>query len=344
MPNKSRRKPKKFTGHPPSQRRELAFSTKWLNLVELRDERGKPYRRFYKLETLTNAIDKMLHEQDRFLGPAIQKELGPGKLTSVTFTLMAEDALRLIFQGRATNAQRKRASFRLVVAKNQEEATRRVALEHKHLSILKERIPADMAQPHAGGAIFLPDRYRRKEHHREVGAYITAAPNGFGPLGIHRNRQYLALEPAPHTFSKSETEALKGQMTRILVAAYDPIARDGIDSQRIDANYFQVQRPAKGMPKLKLTNCVHMKPRLTPAKLLGFLLTDTWKNHGVESPITPDDPQRFVDAVLDAAGRETGGAWLAQFVRLATADKVKAPKDGYVEAIAEILETPPRPR
>ena len=44
----SRRKPKAFTGRTPAAR-PLVFTTKWNNLVEMVDQRGKPFRRFYQL-------------------------------------------------------------------------------------------------------------------------------------------------------------------------------------------------------------------------------------------------------------------------------------------------------
>jgi hypothetical protein len=336
MPQKSRRKPKKFTGAS-ARRSDLAFSTKWQNLVEFQDERGKPFRRFYKLETLTGAIDKMATEQERFLAPAIQQVLGKGRITSITFTLHEEDPLRFVFHARVNCGTRKRTNIRLVVAKNQEEATRRVAVEFKHLSALYGRIPEQMVQPLRSGVIFLPDRYRRKEHHREVGAYITTAPSGYEPLGIHRNHQFMSLGTAPHTFSKRETEALKAQMSAIVIGAFDSGSRDGIDTHQIERSTFEVYRPSRGLPRLMLFNCVHMQPRLTPSRLLGFLLTDSWTSRGVESPLTPDEPRAFFKALVEAVGAETAKDWVIQFARQAAADKIKAPKDGYVEALSEVI-------
>jgi len=342
MPNNARRKPKQFSGPSrrptgqPSRRHELAFNTTWHNLTEFRDERGKPFRRFYKLETLTGAIDKMVREQDRFLVPALQQILGPGALNSILFELYSEDPLRFVFNGRATHSSRKRANFRLVVAKNQEEATRRVAVEYKHLLALHKRMGDHMVQPLRSAGIFLPDRYRRQDQHREVGAYMTGAAIGFGPLGIHKSGQYMALEPTPHTFTKKETEVLKQRMVTAIVTAYNPVTRDAIDTHQLDATTFCVHRPSRGLPKLKLFNCVHMQTRVTTAKMLGFLLTDTWENRGVETAIAPEEPQDFFDAVAEAVGRDTARQWIAQFARMADADKVKAPKDGSVEALAEI--------
>lgn len=335
MANNARRKPKKFTG-PPARHRELTFNTKWLNLVEFRDEKGRPYRRFYKLETLISAVDKLVREQDRFLVPAVQQLLGPGGLNNIIFELYSEDPLRFVFHGRATHATRKRANFRLVVAKNQEEASRRVSVEYKHLAALYPRMGDQMVQPLRSGGIFLPDRYRRQDHHREVSAYVTSCPANFGPLGIHRSHQYMALEPAPHTFSKKETEALKQRMVTAIVAAYNPVTRDGIDTHQLDFTTFHVQRPSRGLPKLKLFNCVHMQTRISTAKLLGFLMTDSWENHGVRASIAPEDPRQLFDAISEAVGRDTARQWIAQYARMAATDKVKAPKDGSVDALAEI--------
>lgn len=312
------------------------MACKWHNLVELTDPRGRAWRRFYKLETLASAVDKMVRDGDRFLHPVLEQEMGPGRLTQMTFTLADEDALRFIFHVKAANANRKRASLALVVAKNAEEASRRVALEYKHLKILSERIAKDMAAPLRAGAIFMPDRYRRKEQNREIGAYLTRLPNHCEPLAIHRSGQYMSLGDRPHTFSKRETEALRQKMTAIIVAAYHPVKRDGIDTHQLDLSTFQVQRGNKGMPSLKLFNCVHMQTRITPAKMLGFLLGDTWKSGGHESPYAPSEPEDFFDALVGVLGKETAVSWLGQYVRLAKSGKVKGPDVEYLDALAAL--------
>lgn len=330
-----RRIPKAFTGQP-SHQRDLVLSTKWINLVELRDHRGKPWRRFYKLETLASAVDKLVRERDRFIQPAAEQLLGQGKLTQLTFTLVDEDEHRLTFHVKAANSARRRTNMAFIVAKNTEEASRRVALESKHLRILAERIPGDMAVPLRTGTIFLPDRYRRSDHHRELEAYLTALPGNFEPLGIHRNTQYMACGSAPHTFSKRETELLKQKMVTIVVSAFHPIKRDGIDTHQLDSSSFRVNRSGKSLPKLKLFNCVHMQTRLTPAKVLGFLLTDTWTSRDVETTIAPEDPAMFYQGVVDAVGKATAAQWITQFVRQARVRKVKGPESGYLDALAEL--------
>ncbi|MBX3178394.1 MAG: hypothetical protein KF886_13620 [Candidatus Hydrogenedentes bacterium] len=333
-----RRKPKEFTGRN-QPRRELVAVSKWQNLVELTDFRGKSWRRFYKLETLASAIDKLVHEGDRFLQPAIEQLIGaPGRLSQIVFTLADEDALRFIFHVSAAYASRKRASFALIVAKNAEEATRRVALEYKHLKILAERIPDAMAVPIRSGAIFLPDRYRREAKNRDIGAYITTVHSGYEPLGIHRNGQYMTAGGVPHTFTKRETEHLRARMVTLIASAFHPIKRDGIDTHQIEPSTFQVHRGGKGMPGLKLVNCVHMQTRLSPAKVVGFLLTDTWKFRGVESPLAPEDPEAFVDAIAAATDRETAAQWIGTYLRLARSGKLKGADPDYMAALAEILE------
>lgn len=330
-----RRKPKEFTGRN-QPHRDLVLSPKWLNLVELTDYRGKAYRRFYKLETLASAVDKLVHDRDRFICPSVEKVLGAGKLAQLVFTLADEDPLRLVFHVRATSSTRKRGNLVLVVAKNAEEASRRVALEYKHLSILAERLRKDMAEPLRAGTIFMPDRHRRKDHHRELQAYTTALPTGYEPLGIHKNGQFMACGGELHTFSRRETEALKRKMVALILTAFHPIKRDGIDTHQLDPSTFQVHRPPKGLPALKLFNCVHMHTQLTPSKVIGFLLTDTWKSWGQESGYAPENPEDFYDAVVEAVGPETAAKWVAQYVRLARERKVKSPESEYVDALAEL--------
>jgi hypothetical protein len=330
-----RRKPKEFTGrNQPS--RELVLTSKWQNLIELEDFRGKTWRRFYKLESLASALDKLIRERDRLMQPAVEQLLGTGRISEYTFTLADEDALRFLFHVRVTDTTRKRANLVLVVAKNAEEASRRVQLEHKHLKILAERIPDVMAVPLRAGSIFMPDRYRRSEHNRDIAAYITTHHGGYVPLSIHRNGQYMACGAEPYTFTKRDTELLREKMVSIIVSAFHPIKRDGMDTHQLDPSSFLVHRGGKGAPGLKLANCVHMQTRLTPAKVLGFLLTDTWKSRGLESPYVPEDPDRFFHAVCEGAGREAGVQWIAQYVRLARGGKVKSPAPDYLNALAAL--------
>lgn len=335
MPRPNKRKPKEFSGRSQPVR-PLVLTTKWQNMVELVDQRGKPFRRFYQLETLSSAVDKLVREKDRLILPAVEKITGPGQLTNLVFTLTGEDEFRLVFSVKATMGNKRRASLNLVVAKNPEEGSRRVATEYKHLRILHERLREEMAEPLRAGTIFLPDRYRREEHHREVEAYITTLPAGYEPLGIHRNLQYTAGTSPPHTFTKLETEALKMKMVTLVLKAFNPVTRTGIDTGQIDPTTFQVNRGPKGLPKLRVFNCVHMQTRLTATRIIGFLLTDTWTARDVEAPVAPGSPSQFFEAVVNAVGAETARQWLKQYCHQAATGKVKAPAPNYLESLREL--------
>lgn len=331
----ARRKPKAFTGRGQTSR-PLVFTTKWNNMVEFVDHRGKPFRRFYQLETLSSAVDKLVRDRDRLIQPAIEKVLGPGAANSLIFTLSAEDEFRLIFTIKVTTATKRKTQLSLVVAKNPEEGSRRVAQEYKHLRLLHERLKEEMTEPLRAGIIFLPDRYRREEHHRELEAYVTALPVGYEPLGIHRNLQYTAGTTPPHTFSKKETEVLKQKMATLALKAYHPVTRNGLDTGQLDPSTFQVNRTGKGPAKLKLFNCVHMQTRLTSTRVIAFLLTDTWNCRGIESAVAPESPSMFFEAVVNAVGPETARQWIKQYCHQAKAGKVKGPSPDYVEALAEL--------
>ncbi len=330
-----RRKPKAFTGRGQASR-PLVFTTKWNNMVEFVDHRGKPFRRFYQLETLASAVDKLVRERDRLIQPAIEKVLGPGAANSLIFTLSAEDEFRLIFTIKVTTATKRKTQLSLVVAKNPEEGSRRVAQEYKHLRLLHERLKEEMTEPLRAGILFLPDRYRREEHHRELEAYVTALPVGYEPLGIHRNLQYTAGTTPPHTFSKKETEGLKQKMCTLALKAFNPVTRNGLDTGQLDASTFQVNRTGKSLPKLKLFNCVHMQTRLTSTRVISFLLTDTWTCRGIECAVAPESPSMFFEAVVNAVGPETARQWLKQYCHQAKAGKVKGSSPDYTEALAEL--------
>lgn len=330
-----RRKPKAFTGRTPAAR-PLVFTTKWNNMVELVDQRGKPFRRFYQLDTLSSAVDKLVRERDRLIQPAIEKVLGPCQPNSLIFTLTGEDEFRLIFTMKVTTANKRKAVLSLVVAKNPEEGSSRVTQEYKHLKLLHERLKEDMTEPLRAGIIFLPDRYRREEHHRELQAYLTAMPVGYEALGIHRNLQYTAGTSPPHTFSKKETEGLKQKMATLAIKAFNPVTRTGLDTGQLDPSTFQVNRTGKSLPKLKLFNCVHMQTRLTSTRVIGFLLTDTWTCRGTECSVAPESPSMFFEAVVNAVGVDTAKQWLKQYCHQAKAGKVKGPSPDYIEALAEL--------
>jgi len=330
-----KRKPKEFSGRN-TPVRALVLTTKWQNMVEILDHKGKPFRRFYKLETLSSAVDKLVREGDRFILPAVEKLAGSGQMINAVFTLVGEDEYRFVFSLKVALASRRRASLNLVVAKNMEEASRRVATEYKHLRILHEQLREEMAEPLRSGTIFLPDRYRREDHHREVEAYLTTQPAGYEPLGIHRNLQYTAGVAPPHTFTKLETEALKLKMVTLVLKAFNPVTRTGIDTGQLDPSTFQVNRGAKGLPKLRVFNCVHMQTRLTATKVIGFLLTDTWVAREMETSVAPASPSQFFEAVVNAVGAETARQWLKQYCHQAAAGKVKAPAPNYLESLKEL--------
>ncbi len=331
----SRRKPKAFTGRGQTAR-PLVFTTKWNNMVELLDHRSKPFRRFYQLETLASAVDKLVRDRDRLIQPAIEKVLGPGAANSLIFTLSAEDEFRLVFTMKVTTAAKRKTQLSLVVAKNPEEGSRRVTQEYKHLRLLHEQLKEEMTEPLRAGIIFLPDRYRREEHHRELQAYLTALPVGYEPLGIHRNLQYTAGTTPPHTFSKKETEGLKQKMCTLAIKAFNPVTRNGLDTGQLDASTFQVNRTGKSLPKLKLFNCVHMQTRLTSTRVISFLLTDTWTCRDTESAVAPESPSMFFEAVVNAVGPETAKQWLKQYCHQAKAGKVKSTSPDYIEVLAEL--------
>ena len=329
-----RRKPKAYSGQGQTAR-PLVFTTKWNNMVEFADQRGKPFRRFYQLDTLSSAVDKLVRDRDRLIQPAIEKVLGPGNTSGLIFTLTAEDEFRLIFTIKVTTVNKRKAVLSLVVAKNPEKGSSRVTQEYKHLRLLHERLKEEMTEPLRAGIIFLPDRYRREEHHRELQAYLTAMPVGYEALGIHRNEQYTAGTTPPHTFSKKETEVLKQKMSTLALRAFNPVTRNGLDTGQLDPSTFQVNRTGKS-PKLKLFNCVHMQTRLPSTRVIGFLLTDTWTCRGTESSVAPESPSMFFEAVVNAVGPETAKQWLKQYCHQAKAGKVKGPSPDYIEGLVEL--------
>lgn len=286
---------------------------RWSGFRPMYDFWGNEMKRYYQLETLASATDRLLNTSDRFIVPSVQAVLGPAPITTLSFELFQEGRFQLIFRLQAANAKRKTATFAFVVAKKHEDFSAVAQAEHRNLQVLFERAPAHVVKPYRGGTIYLPDRHQRLEHGREVYAYLTQWLNGFHELGVNRNLQFFMNVPRPHTFTIAQTEAMKGRMIEIVVRTYAPGKREAMDMPQVASGDFVVTAPSKDLPKLKLIACRRIQRHLTPAKLIHNLISTSWDWNGLKFRLMPADPEILVDAVMAAVGPELTRAWFSAY-------------------------------
>ncbi len=263
---------------------------------------GHELKRYYQLETLANATQKLLHEKDRFILPSIQSVMGPTEITALAFELFQEGRYQLIFRLNAMNARKKRASFGFVAAKNAEEASAVARNEHRILRDLHLRAPQSIVQPFKGGAIYLPDRYRRPSHGREIYAYLTQWLHGYDELGINKNLQCIANIPRTHTFTLAETETIKGHIVEILFRTYDPKSRTAMALPEIASGDFVINWSKKEALKLKLIACRSMAAKTDPARILEQLLRTSWDWNGRRFYLFPAEPETLFTTMIQTLG------------------------------------------
>ncbi len=279
----------------------------------LYDYWGNEIPRFYRVETLASATDRLITTGDTFIVPSIKDVLGPAPVTSLAFELFQEGKYQLIFRINAGNARRKRAAFGFVVAKNGAELSKVAAAEHQNLRTLHARIPKYVVKPFRGGEIFLPDRHGRREHHRQVYAYLTQWMGTFHELGVTRSLQFYINVKNPVTLSIAQTEQLKALMVEIIAGSYDPQARDCMEMPQIASGDFVVTKPGKGDLKLRLIACRRLLKNVRPAQLVDKIVTASWPWGQRELYLAPADPEQTLRAFQRAWGTSQTKIWLEAY-------------------------------
>ena len=301
------------------------------------DKKAAGQDRFYKLETLANATDRMVRGHDRFIAPSVQGVLGPAALTSLAFQLHREETYKLVFRLRAANTRRKRGVFAYVVAKNHREYSALVEAEFGHLCALHRRAPAWVVQPHRGGAVFLPDRHRHTRHGREVYAYVTPWLSGYTELGIHKNGQFLLEGERPHTLKKAETEHVKRLIIELVLRTYDMGALRAINLRDMVPGDLMIKQIPRGDFKLRLVSCRQLRARVPPDRLIHQILTASWPSAQEPLELAPAAPEDLVDALAKAAGGDTARQWLIHYVATAARGSLRSCAPSYLEALRRLV-------
>lgn len=299
------------------------------------------HKRFFGLETLTSAVERLLNQHDRFLHAELSAHLGPAPLSTVSGDLLFEDANRLLFAVEAANRARKRVLLHVCVAKNHEECSAALFKEFEALVRVYPRAPQQVLRPLRMGTVFLPDRYRRKHINREVRAYITEPAPG-GPLYVASPNQLGPRGPRPVRFSIADTESLKLSLVRLAATCYDVDSGTGLDPADLTANAVTLRKRTDGKPDLFLMHCPRLRRRLRPEQLIHRLLAGAFKSNRHILPLAPVDPERFVESLADGASPPVARAWCRAFlgsVRKAGADQDESlPGRAYLAQLAECAQ------
>jgi hypothetical protein len=309
----------------------------WGKFRPMYDYWGNEIKRFYQLETLAGATELYMRSWDRFIVPSVRDVLGGAPLTRLHFELFQEGRFQLIFRLEAVNANRRRATFAFVVAKNHEECSTVAHAEHRHLTTLHERAPGLVVRPYRGGAIFLPDRHRRADVRREVYAYLTQWLDGYDELGIHKNLQFIVNVKPHHLFSAEETERLKVMMIEVIARTYDAADRTCMAMPEIASGDFVVRRGARGALSIRLIACRRIQTRMSPAKLIDQILDAGWDWGGAKLRLMPADPANFLAALTHARGPAEAAAWIRDYARAVRARRIPARRPGFLEALEELM-------
>ena len=321
-----------------SRGRGAALHVRWGGFRPMFDFWGNELERYYKLDTLANATERLLQTKDQFVVPSVQQVLGPAPVVSFAFELFQEGRHQIIFRLGAANAKRKRAQFAFVVGKRSRRESKVAETEHANLRVLHQRAPEHVVRPFRGGLIYLPDRHGRSTHGREVYAYLTQWLSGYHELGVGRNLQFIINESPRHTFTIAQTEHIKGRIVEILARTYDPAKRRCIEIPEVASGDFVVTRPAgRGNPGIKLVACRRLVRNVTPAKLIRRLVDASWDWGGREFRLAPAEPETLFDGLAGALGADEARGWLRQYVA-AVSDGLFPEQEALpVEALAGLV-------
>lgn len=272
-----------------------------------------PGKRFYKMETLSNAVEKCLQEKDRFIWAGLKSAVNESSLASVVCDLVYEDAVRLVFSVTLATPARKNVHLRLVVAKNHEECSAAINKECATLAALHERNPQRVVPVAERGVIYLPDRHMRREINREVSAYMYKSPAALTPLYVASSSQLGPRGAKPLRFSLKETETLRKSIVGLLAGCYDEKSFTGVDPKDLTPECFAVQSPG-GDDAVLLVQCPRLRKRMPPGQLVQKLIFGTLGTGATRLAIAPTRPADFFQALARTVSPEKARKWCSAFI------------------------------
>jgi len=313
------------------------LKTKWIDREAGLDPRGKPWKRFYQIDTLGNAFERILRSKDRAFGPSLQELIGKVPFKSGIFELVRENKYQLVFQGQVTNINRKQGSFGLVAAKNESAFTTVLEAQYNHLKALQSRLEKQVVQIMRCGMVFLPDRRRRKELDREIFAYMIRWPRAFEPMGVNKNGQFEHRSERPYTFSRRDTNYLKTCLVELAAKAYDAKHKEGLDLRELYPEDFAVTHPPKGTPRVLLFQCRRIRMHITPQDYIKHLMRSSFTGRFGETSWRPENPGDFMKALQKAWGKDVANTRLATYLESLKRSPRGNKEDPYADALREML-------
>ncbi len=320
----------------PARPRAASLNVRWSGLRPMADAEGKRYKRFFKLETLASATEKLLRLRNNFIIKSVQRVLGPSEISHLHFELIKEGAHQFVFRVEAGNIRRKTALFAMLTAKRHDAFSKALAIEHEHMQALYERIPSYVARPFGGGRILLPAKRRGMPADRAVYAYLTQWQQGFYELGAGKNGLFAAFTPQPRSFSAAQTEAIRAAIVEMMARAYDPESRTCIEAPDVPAGDLMVSHPTKNEPRLKLTACRRLIRNVSPAKLLHRMAGVEWECPGGKLSLVREQPDVFFEGVKRAAGADVARSWFQHYLHAIDKGRLE-PLDTLPREVVETL-------
>lgn len=316
-------------------RRGSDVVTRWSDIRAMSDSFGVAYKRYFKLETLASAVDYMIQQgNDRFIQPTIQQKLGPAPITSLQFKLAQESSQRIVFRMRAGNARKKLTTFAFVVSKKPLADTTLLSEEHAVLRTLYKRSSKQVLQTFRGGAVYLPDRYRRTDKGREIYCYLTEWLPGFDLLGLNKEAQCVVNTDTRKALSKAETEHIKQRVIEIILSTYDPKQQNLMALPDLPGGDFLVKRtPNNDKPMIKLAAARKLYERAKPGMVLSSILSASWDCGEQIFQLAPDSPADFQKAVAKALGKETAEQWIRELLRFVARSRKTTIQAEYLQAL-----------
>ncbi len=280
----------------------------------MRDTEGRQHRRFFKLETLASATEKLLKLRNNFILKSVHRVLGPSPVNHLRFELVREGPRQFVFRVEAGNVRRKTGVFAMLVAKDHSGFSKSTASEHEHMQKLYERAPEHVARPFDGGRILLPARRRHMPADRAVYAYMAQWQQGFYELGIGKNGLFAAFTPQPHSFSAAQTEAIRVAIVELMARAYDAEARVCIEAPDVTAGDLMVSHPAKSEPRVRLVACRRFIRNVSPARLAHRVVGAQWESSRGVVRLAPERAEHLFEGVSRAVGPDVARSWFQHYL------------------------------
>lgn len=301
---------------PPSASRAAAHTRpkpRWSVDRTLTPVYSAPPRRYYQLDTLTNALDGELDAGNAFFFAIATKEMHSRRLAALHGALSFENDAILEFNLTFTAASRKKARLRLVVAKNDGELAEVVTAQFDILKSLAKRLPKHVPTPLKQGRIFLPDRHRRRNLDRQLPAYVTRPLPKAAPCAITKTGQFTIGHPQPKLLSQNDSEALKRRLLELCFRSYHAPDGSAMPPPRLDQGALRLITHANARPEPIVAECRTLWTGLTTTSLLHRVTGFDWTAQGVPVPLLPRDPGLLSQALINALGKDDAIRWLTAY-------------------------------